>query len=285
VLGEPAFPVGLADGQAQGEFLEPDGVPGVLGVDAVDDFVVEVDVDALIIDIGADAVDESSGGVQDAEILLGITEGFELLVPGTVEEVLAVSDIEGVGHLDAGDGEDGAGGAEAEKADDHLAAGHAVFEVAADLGETFFAVGRVDVLSEVEAGLEEVLGDLLVASLVVGTVEMTRMARGDEGFLLGGLDGLGADVADVLRGVARDEDGGGPAELDGVGDEAVELGVRLVVVGEVVAENLAGAIVHGIALKNWGQKRKPAAFSRAAGTFPGRSRKSGPPVHLPCAGD
>ena len=46
VLGEPALAVGLLDGQAQGQFLEADGVAGVLGVDAVDHVVVEVDVDA-----------------------------------------------------------------------------------------------------------------------------------------------------------------------------------------------------------------------------------------------
>ena len=51
VFGKPAFSGGLLNGQPQRELFQPYGVAAVLGVDAVDDFFFEIDIDSAFFDL------------------------------------------------------------------------------------------------------------------------------------------------------------------------------------------------------------------------------------------
>jgi len=100
VLSEPVLPVGLVDGEAEGELLEAQAVPSVLVVHRVDLAVEEVDVDAPLIDVeAAVSLVEGTGAVDEREELPAPPEAVELLVAAPVEEVLAVAHVGGVGDL------------------------------------------------------------------------------------------------------------------------------------------------------------------------------------------
>ena len=67
VLGQPAFAVGLADGQAQGQFLQAHRVAAVLRVDAVDHVLGDIDVDAFLVGLGRHVVLQPPRRVQEPE--------------------------------------------------------------------------------------------------------------------------------------------------------------------------------------------------------------------------
>ena len=108
-----------------------------MGVDGIDHFLFEVDIDAAKLVIFADAVFEFAFGVEEPEEVVAFAEFFELLVAGAIEKRFAVDDVGRIGNLDAGDGEIGVDGAERPEADEHFSAGHRVFKEVAD----FFGAG------------------------------------------------------------------------------------------------------------------------------------------------
>ena len=87
--------------------------------------------------------------MEEAEELVVAGNLLELLVAGAIEHVLAVGDVGRVGDLHAGDGKLRVGGAQAQEADDHLAAVHRVLQQAADLGQAAFFVDGVEAGAEV----------------------------------------------------------------------------------------------------------------------------------------
>ena len=80
-----AVAVGLLDSQTQGEFFETDGVAGVLGIDAIDHFVFEVDIDAAFFPVFGDAVVEFAFAVEETEECRRIADFFKLFVARPIE--------------------------------------------------------------------------------------------------------------------------------------------------------------------------------------------------------
>ncbi len=226
VLGEPAFGVGSADGQSQGELLESDGVAGVLGVDGVDGVsrVIHVDAVQFVVLAGHAFVDFAGAMTIPEELEIRVVAlSFEFLVTGTIEHVLAVDDVGRVGDLETGDREYGVDRTQAEEAHQHgpalIGAALEVFEFC----EPFVASDLLELRIEILVVRHEILGHVFAAGLVVVAVEVNGMALDVERQLFFVVDGQLAAIGGVFGSVAADPDPVGVAQFDGIGDEGVDL--------------------------------------------------------------
>jgi len=240
VLGQPAFAVGLANRQTQGELLEAHRVAGVLRVDGVDRVVDVVDVDAVVLVVLAGhALGDLAGAVAELEELEGAAGAlaFEFLVAFAVQHVLAVDDVGRVGDLQTRNREDRVDRAQAEEPHEH---GPALVGAALELFHLAQALLALELL---ELGVQrlalghQVLGDLGVASLVVVAVEVDGVAGGRQGNLLLIVDRQLAAIGGVFVGVGAHPNPVRGAQLDGPGDERVDVlvlqGVELLQAGFV----------------------------------------------------
>ncbi len=179
MLGQPAFAVGLANRQTQGQLLETHRVAGVLGIHGVDRVlrVVDGDAAAVLVRAGHPFADRT-GAVTELEELeiLGAALSLEFLVALAIQHVLAVDDVGGIGDLQARDREDRVRGTQTEEPDEH---GAALVRAALEVLDLSHAGVAVELL---EFGVQclilghEILGDLRVASLVPVGVEVNRVA-------------------------------------------------------------------------------------------------------------
>ena len=67
MLGEPAFFGGPVDGQSQGQFLQAYRVAAILGIDAINNVILEVDINPALIDILAHGIFKLAFGVDESE--------------------------------------------------------------------------------------------------------------------------------------------------------------------------------------------------------------------------
>ena len=120
------------DCEAKGEFFKAHSVAAILGVDGVNQFVFEVDINAAEFIIFADAVLKLTLGVEKPEEAVAFAEFFELLIAGAIEKRFAVDDVGRICNLETGDSEIGADRAETPEANNHFPTGHRVFKEVAD---------------------------------------------------------------------------------------------------------------------------------------------------------
>ena len=93
MLGEPAFFGGLVNSQSQGEFFQAYGIAAVLSINAVDQVILKVNIDAAFVDIFADTIFHLAFAVDEPEKIFRWADFFKLLISTSIKNCFAVSDI------------------------------------------------------------------------------------------------------------------------------------------------------------------------------------------------
>ena len=206
VFGQPSLAMRACNGEAERQFFEPDGVPGVLIVDRKHAVSFQVDVNAAFVGIARNAVFESPGGVHKDEKVVGCGCGAERLIAAPVEQILGMGDIGRIGQLQRQNGKRRLRGPQTAEPDEHFLAFHDAVEQVFHFVESGLPVERGGFKAKGHRGRKQQFCVRLVPRLIACAVKMIGVSVHGQGMFLSAFQGTTAKARRILVGIVDDGD-------------------------------------------------------------------------------